>query len=198
MANLSTPHDRDAALDAGLKTFWQQGYHATSLKMLERATGMHPGSLYAAFKSKDAFFLAALDRYELAMIGELAAIANVGDRPIRALADYVLGLGACGSTPSSACMLVKTLLETTKAQGAVNERANRALTNVEEALRTILDVAAASLSLCAGVDTARTARRIQAEIMGLRVYAARAVPAETVAALAEDVANDIAALERNS
>ncbi|MDX1730552.1 MAG: helix-turn-helix domain-containing protein, partial [Aurantimonas coralicida] len=45
------PYDRDAALDAALRLFWAKGYHATSLKDLEAALTMKPGSIYAAFQS---------------------------------------------------------------------------------------------------------------------------------------------------
>ena len=56
-------YDRDAALEAAIRLFWAKGYHATSLKDLENALNMRPGSIYAAFKSKQALFLAAMERY---------------------------------------------------------------------------------------------------------------------------------------
>jgi AcrR family transcriptional regulator len=67
------PYDRDAALDAALRLFWAKGYHATSLKDLEAALTMKPGSIYAAFQSKEALFLAALERYFLRNRAGLAA-----------------------------------------------------------------------------------------------------------------------------
>ena len=47
----AAPYDRDATLDAAMSLFWERGYHATSLKDLEAALSMKPGSIYAAFKS---------------------------------------------------------------------------------------------------------------------------------------------------
>jgi len=56
-------HDRQRSLGRAVDIFWAQGFHATSLKDLERALDMRPGSIYAAFGSKEGLFNEALDRY---------------------------------------------------------------------------------------------------------------------------------------
>jgi len=55
-------YDRDVALAAALSVFWRKGYHATSLKDLETNLDMKPGSIYAAFESKENRYLLALER----------------------------------------------------------------------------------------------------------------------------------------
>jgi TetR/AcrR family transcriptional repressor of nem operon len=55
--------DLDAATDAAVELFWRQGFAATTTRQLCEATGLQPGSFYAAFGSKQACFRAALDRY---------------------------------------------------------------------------------------------------------------------------------------
>lgn len=52
--------DLDVALAVLRDTFHEHGYHATSLSHLTEATGLHRGSLYAAFGDKHQMFLAAL------------------------------------------------------------------------------------------------------------------------------------------
>ena len=47
----AAPYDRETALDAAMTLFWDKGFHATSLKDLEAALVMKPGSIYAAFSS---------------------------------------------------------------------------------------------------------------------------------------------------
>lgn len=49
----AAPYDRETALDAAMALFWDKGFHATSLKDLEAALAMKPGSIYAAFVSKE-------------------------------------------------------------------------------------------------------------------------------------------------
>ena len=51
------------ALDAAAKAFWSQGYEATSLEDLMKATGLHKGSLYKAFGCKHDLFKSSLEYY---------------------------------------------------------------------------------------------------------------------------------------
>src|SRR3977135_611968 len=55
--------DEDAALEAALKTFWQNGFAATSMIDVAEATGVQRGSLYNAYGDKERLFLLAFERY---------------------------------------------------------------------------------------------------------------------------------------
>lgn len=68
--------DRDAALDAIMRLFWAKGFDATSIQMLEAATGLGRGSLYNAFGDKEAIFLAALRRYAETAAAPVSAFLN--------------------------------------------------------------------------------------------------------------------------
>ncbi|WP_374470775.1 TetR/AcrR family transcriptional regulator [Phenylobacterium sp.] len=70
--------DPGEALDRARAVFWNQGYAATSLDDLARATGLNRPSLYAAFGDKHALYLAALGR---ARDEALAALAGGLERP---------------------------------------------------------------------------------------------------------------------
>ena len=83
------PYDRDTALDAAMHLFWRKGYHATSLKDLEAALAMKPGSIYAAFTSKEALYLAALERYFLRSRDGLRAMLAAAASPLAALAGFL-------------------------------------------------------------------------------------------------------------
>ncbi|MFI6861176.1 TetR/AcrR family transcriptional regulator [Streptomyces sp. NPDC050421] len=48
--------DRDAALAAATRLFWERGYGATSIGELTEAMGIRPASLYAAFGDKRSLF----------------------------------------------------------------------------------------------------------------------------------------------
>jgi AcrR family transcriptional regulator len=54
---------RDEVVEKAMRAFWDHGYGATSLADLVEVTDLNPGSLYAAFQSKEGLFLAALDHY---------------------------------------------------------------------------------------------------------------------------------------
>jgi AcrR family transcriptional regulator len=55
--------DRDAALEAAMLLFWRKGFAATSMSDLCDAMGISSPSLYAAFGSKEALYLEAVEYY---------------------------------------------------------------------------------------------------------------------------------------
>src|SRR4029078_4869157 len=65
MAVIGRPRgfDRDAALEAAMFLFWRKGFEATSMNDLCDAMGVRSPSLYAAFESKEALYLAAFEHY---------------------------------------------------------------------------------------------------------------------------------------
>jgi AcrR family transcriptional regulator len=65
MAVIGRPRgfDRDAALEAAMFLFWRKGFAATSMNDLCDAMGISSPSLYAAFGSKEALYLEAIEHY---------------------------------------------------------------------------------------------------------------------------------------
>ncbi len=55
--------DREAALEAAMLLFWRKGFAATSMSDLCEAMGIGSPSLYAAFGSKEALYLEAVEYY---------------------------------------------------------------------------------------------------------------------------------------
>ena len=56
--------DRVAALAKATHLFWEKGFHATSISDLTQAMNIGSPSLYAAFGSKEALYVEALDHYQ--------------------------------------------------------------------------------------------------------------------------------------
>jgi AcrR family transcriptional regulator len=65
MANIGRPRefDRGVALEAAMLAFWRKGFAATSMNDLCDAMDVRSPSLYAAFGSKEALYLEALQHY---------------------------------------------------------------------------------------------------------------------------------------
>jgi AcrR family transcriptional regulator len=65
MAIIGRPRgfDRDAALEAAMVLFWRKGFAAASMNDLCDAMSIRSPSLYAAFGSKEALYLEAVERY---------------------------------------------------------------------------------------------------------------------------------------
>lgn len=191
-------YDREQSLDKAVNLFWQQGFHATSLKDLEQALDMRPGSIYAAFGSKQALFEAALDRYAALGLEDLEKQRARYASPIDGLAAYVRALGALRepAVPSRACLLVKSLLELGDRASLAGNKADHWLAAMEQQFVEAFRTAQARGELGPEQDPTRLGRRLQAEVMGLRSYAQRAVASSAVQQLADDIADSIVAYRR--
>lgn len=104
-------YDRDAAIAALTRVFWDQGFAATSLDDLASATAMNRPSLYGAFGDKQAMYLAALDRYghdaEAQLGGLLAAVSDVR-AAIAALLHAGIEFYLAGDSGPRGCLAVCT------------------------------------------------------------------------------------------
>ncbi|UAB77989.1 TetR/AcrR family transcriptional regulator [Erythrobacter sp. SCSIO 43205] len=83
----SASFDREEVIDKIMNAFWEHGYEATSIQVLEAATGLKRQSLYNAFGNKDAMFELANVRYQNAVLAGLLAKLDQDD-PKQALHEF--------------------------------------------------------------------------------------------------------------
>ncbi|WP_372806030.1 TetR/AcrR family transcriptional regulator [Loktanella salsilacus] len=181
-----------------MNLFWVKGYNATSLKDLEAALKMRPGSIYAAFQSKEALFHEALDLYAGRMEAELAAtIANAAS-PLGALRGYLVSLGGLEpcEKPSTACMLVKSLLEIQTDNPVLRSAVLAHLEKVRKHLTQAFVNAQAAGEIPADADPDRLAQRMQTYVFGLKIQAQRETDPVAMQRLADDLSQEIAGLAR--
>ncbi|MEO1536306.1 MAG: helix-turn-helix domain-containing protein [Pseudomonadota bacterium] len=188
--------DRDDILARARDLFWRKGFHATSLKDLEVALELKPGSIYAAFGSKEGLFLEALQDYARGSRSELAEAYATGASPLAALAAHARGLAAiCDpARPARACMLVKTILEHPEEDSPVRQLAEDLMDEAGARFMEGFRRAKAAGELPKDADPERLGRKFQADVVGLRAFAQRSDGAKVVPALAEDLARSVEAM----
>jgi len=91
--------DREAALTNAMRVFWSKGYASASMTDLCSAMRIRSPSLYAAFGSKEALYLEALDHY-VTTIGNAVWGKLEGGRTARAGVEAFL-LAATEALPAS-------------------------------------------------------------------------------------------------
>lgn len=189
-------YNRHDALERALQLFWQKGFHATSLKDIEQALDMRPGSIYAAFGSKEGLFQESLEYYARLGLTELERILSHHQTPLTGLAAYIRQMGGIldKALPSRACMLVKSLLELGSREQAALAKVELLLAGMETRFIECFKEAQALGELDNQLDPVRLGRRLQAEVMGLRAFAQREVGSAAIQDLAEDMALSIEAL----
>ena len=183
--------DREVALQDAMLVFWRRGFLATSVSDLCAAMGIRSPSLYAAFGSKEALYLEAVDLYA----------RTVGARVWDRLAD---GLPARARVENLLVTLAETLPENEigpagcmvtlgalgeECPGAIGDTMQKVRLQCLEMLRSCLREAVVAEELPASVDVERWSR------FYLGVYQGMAIQARDGASVSELKSIATAAME---
>jgi len=163
---------QEQALDAALEVFWRQGFEGTSLADLTAATGVAAPGLYSAFGNKEAFFLKAVERYELKYMGFMAeALAQPTARKV---AETVLRHNAklvAGKSHPTGCLGVNGAVACSEAAEPIRLELVRRRGASEAALRDRFKAAEAAGELPDGVSAEDMARFVMTVSQGMAVQA---------------------------
>jgi TetR/AcrR family transcriptional regulator, transcriptional repressor for nem operon len=140
--------DEDALLEAALKTFWQNGFAATSMIDVAEVTGVQRGSLYNAYGDKERLFLLAYERYAGQFLDFVRQALSDPD-PAVALTALFKGITAhmTEGAPSRGCLTTKTAIELPLAGKAIEARVKRMLEDFTALIRDALSTPTARRKL---------------------------------------------------
>jgi len=175
----------DKALERAMELFWRQGYEGTSLGDLTRALGITRPSLYAAFESKEALFLKALDLYEArAGYREAALTAPTASAYARALLEGAADLHGDKKNPPG-CLGVQGALACAPQSDTIRMELIRRRKIGERIIRDRLKRAKAEGDLPREADPADLARYLSIVIYGITVQAAGGATRKELRSVAE-------------
>ena len=105
--------DRDIVVTRATAVFWERGYGKTSVGDLVTATGLQPGSLYAAFGNKKGLFLEVIDQYNRGFLARIGALREAPGRSIDKLEGLLQQVveEAVSGDAERGCLTVNALLE---------------------------------------------------------------------------------------
>lgn len=164
--------DRDHVLQQAIDVFWLRGYTATSIKNLVNATGLQPGSLYAAFGDKRGLFLAALDAYFSALKKSLFNVLHSNDDPLQRLRAFFEQLihESCDDPDRKGCLLINTLSEIPIQDAEINNRLQHMFAEVQRELQQVLSEAQQQGQLASDQNPEALAQYLVTGIFGLRLF----------------------------
>ena len=140
--------DENVLLEVVLKTFWQNGFGATSMIDVAEATGVQRGSLYNAYGDKEQLFLLAYERYAGRFLDSVRQALSNPD-PALALTALLKGIIASliEGTPPRGCLTTKTAIELPLAGKAIEARVKRLLDDLAALIRDALSTPVARRKL---------------------------------------------------
>jgi AcrR family transcriptional regulator len=163
--------DYDDAAGTALRVLWAQGYQATSIDDLVKATGLSASSLYAAFGSKRGVLEASLDAYERFMDAALSVLDD-GTRGIDDVLQFLERVAPAvrGDSTRHGCFMVNTMVEMSSRDPDIAKRTDRYRSRIFDGLKAALQRAGRSGEMPPRTAGQR-ARLIQAGLFGALVTA---------------------------
>lgn len=165
--------DREEIIDKATNLYWEKGYHGTSMRDLQATVDLRPGSIYAAFGSKDNLFKEAVNHYAKTN-GELLQLClDETNTPLSGLKLFIkkITIDSKGKAPNDMCMLIKSISELTEKDNLELLNEAKALQNgFELRLSQIITQAKEVGEIAPTKDVMELARFVQIQIIGLRTY----------------------------
>jgi len=176
--------DTTQALDRAMHAFWRNGYHATSMDDLVASLGVQRYGIYAAFKSKHALFLAALDRYLATTVTDLLKDVEQPHAALLEIEAYLTQFVAIAATPVGqwGCLMCNTATELAPHDPVVADKVQAYLQRLTTAFRQALTNAQHRGELGHAVDIAASAQYLTGVVVGVSVYAKTPVARTAIAA----------------
>ena len=179
--------EREVVLEQAMNVFWRQGFEATSVDDLIRATGLARQSMYNSFGDKRTFFLATLQRYlEVQgekMLGVLSTAPTVKEGFQRLFEKLVED--AVSDSAYFGCMSVNTATELAPHDAEIRQLLNQAEADKEAVFADAIRRAQVSGEVSADKDPVKLARFLYNTVLGLRVRARRGPDRETLQDIVE-------------
>lgn len=166
--------DRTEVIEKATNLYWEKGYHGTSMRNLQTAIDLRPGSIYATFGSKDNLFKEAIHHYSAKTGRLLQDCLEQSATPLTGLKLFIkkLIIDNLEGKPSCMCMIVKSLSELTESDNKeLLDEVKKLLSNVENKLAGIITEAIEAGELDKSKDATELASYLQVQIIGLRTYA---------------------------
>ncbi|APR39595.1 TetR/AcrR family transcriptional regulator [Paraburkholderia sp. SOS3] len=163
--------DIDAALDKAVAVFCERGFYATSIVDLTNAMDLASGSVYKAFKDKQAVFIAAFDRMQATRDESLRRAVEPGLPPREAIHRVLMfhADASSGAAGKRGCLLAGSAMVLGTFEADVVQRVNTGFRKIETLIAALIRAGQKDGSISKRVDGEATARLMLCAMQGMRV-----------------------------
>ena len=170
---MGRPSLRDKILQSGVRTLHEHGFANSGIREITAAAGVPQGSFTNHFRSKEAFAIAALDRYYEGVQATIAAtLADTTLSPVGRLHAYFKTVAArlAEADWHHGCLIGNMSLETAEHSEAMRERLVAVLGGVTEAFTRTVGAAQAAGEMRTDFAAAEVASALMSSWQGAMLW----------------------------
>lgn len=175
--------DLATALDQAMRVFWRKGYAATAMSDIYAATGLKPGSVYAAFRDKEGLFQQAFEHYAGFFRATLPTDRQ-GLAAIKAWVDLQARL-ACEDSDRAGCLIINTVAEREAHSPATQAMAQGRLREIRDFFVRHLVIATQSGELPSDLDVDLRADALVGAVVSIMTLGRAGADAATIRHIAD-------------
>lgn len=175
--------DTDEVVRQAMEVFWRRGYAATAMSDIYAATGLKPGSVYAAFGDKETLFRQAFEAYARHFRASLPA-GKQGLPAIRAWLDTQVRLAA-EDPARRGCLIVNTVMEREAHAEATRALAQGRLQEIRDFFIQHLSIAIRDGAVPAGTVVAAKSDALLGAVVAIMSLGRAGADRSTIAHIAE-------------
>ncbi len=186
--------NRDQVIEKAKNLYWEKGYHATSMRNLQEVIDMRPGSIYAAFGSKDNLFKESLSLYAKQNMALLTDCLSQETTILLGLKRFITHIIIADKdrAPNGMCMIVKSIAELTESDSPeLLHEATTILSQIEATFSELFQQSINNGEFSTDKTANELARFFQVQIIGLRTYARTVKQQAVIEKLLDDLFTDL-------
>lgn len=147
--------DNNTVMLSAMREFRQHGYAGTSIKSLERVTGLSSGSLYNSFGGKDAIFTSALNHYNNVVVRQRVREHLEANPPAKGIRSLFLSLLDYSEPQPHGCLLTNSAIEFGAQNSVAKPGIEEGFEILEKGFQASIDRLMVEQNILAGSQAAR-------------------------------------------
>lgn len=181
--------DRSEALQQALEVFWENGYEATSLRLLLRAMNLSRSSFYQSYGSKRRLYRACLRQYTADVAQDMADALESASSGLPFIKQVLCSIGAAVDQPQGrrGCMVMNASSGRAAHDAAVAALITEGASTFARVFQTAIEQAQAEGAIAPARDSHTLAQYLVSSRSGLKAMAKAGARRETLDAISREI-----------
>jgi TetR/AcrR family transcriptional regulator, transcriptional repressor for nem operon len=164
--------DKEEVLDKALNLFWKKGYNGTSIRDIEKATGLGRSSLYNTFGGKEALFFVTLKRYLSKQRRDISIALIDAKSPIKAIRAMMRNsfTEKTKDMQKMGCFMLNSTTELANCNSTFNRFALEYNKSVKQMFVNLIEQAKQAGEISSSKDSKDLANYLFSSIQGFKIY----------------------------
>lgn len=182
----SETFDREDVLEKVTQTFWDKGFHGTSMQDVVNTTRLNRSSIYNSFGDKFGLFMEAVKRYQKLQLGKIDSLILSGGTPKEAIEQLFYG-----NIDDKGCFLINCTTELSSSDKNISNLLSDHKETLTGILKSLISEAQEKGEISEEKDPSALALYLFSSLQGFRVTSMLLDDSAKLRALANQILNGL-------